>query len=137
MTISDFIPAVSTAVFKEHKVLIVLRATGAAKGKWSLPGGHIKTGETPEIAAEREVHEETGIACKIISDVTSLQIPVSDNRTYHLSVYSGIWISGQITAASDAADAKWIDPSDLSTLPVTDNLESIVQKACSTILDHQ
>jgi len=32
---------------------------------WSLPKGHIEEGETPEIAAIREVHEETGIESEI------------------------------------------------------------------------
>ena len=32
---------------------------------WSLPKGHIEEGETPEEAALREVHEETGIQSKI------------------------------------------------------------------------
>ncbi len=137
MPSSDLIPAVSTAVFKEDKVLIVLRAKGAAKDRWSLPGGHIKSNETPETAAAREVYEETGITCKIISNVTSLQIPVADNVIYHLSVFSGMWEAGQIKAASDAADAQWIDPSGLSGLPSTDNLESIVNNARNTILDRQ
>ena len=32
---------------------------------WSLPKGHIETGETPEVAAIREVKEETGIESEI------------------------------------------------------------------------
>jgi mutator protein MutT len=32
---------------------------------WSLPKGHIETGETPEQAAVREVKEETGIESQI------------------------------------------------------------------------
>ncbi len=32
---------------------------------WSLPKGHIEEGETPEQAAIREVHEETGIESEI------------------------------------------------------------------------
>ena len=32
---------------------------------WSLPKGHIEAGETPEMAAIREVQEETGIASEI------------------------------------------------------------------------
>jgi 8-oxo-dGTP pyrophosphatase MutT (NUDIX family) len=30
-------------------------------GNWGFPKGHVKTGETPERAAQREVREETGL----------------------------------------------------------------------------
>ncbi|MBV8931693.1 MAG: NUDIX domain-containing protein, partial [Kutzneria sp.] len=32
---------------------------------WSLPKGHIEFGETAELTAVREVHEETGISAKL------------------------------------------------------------------------
>ena len=35
-------------------------------GKWAAPGGHIEPTETPEEAAAREVHEETGINPRLI-----------------------------------------------------------------------
>ena len=31
---------------------------------WELPGGFIEAGETPEIAALRELEEETGLVCQ-------------------------------------------------------------------------
>jgi len=34
---------------------------GRKDGLWSLPGGHIEEGETPEVAAVRELEEETGL----------------------------------------------------------------------------
>src|SRR6476660_942613 len=30
-------------------------------GQWALPGGQIESGETPEVAALREIHEEVTI----------------------------------------------------------------------------
>ncbi len=46
---------------EEGRVLILLRPKNMkwAPGKWALPGGHIEEGETPMMAAVREVREET------------------------------------------------------------------------------
>lgn len=130
------IPAVSAAIFRDKKVLIVLRSKGAAKNKWSLPGGHIIDGETAENAAEREVMEETGINCLIVSPVTQLDIPVTVSKRYRLSVFCGLWQSGEITASSDAADARWIEPDLLNTVTTTDNLSDIIQNAHKLILNY-
>ncbi|WP_372612438.1 NUDIX domain-containing protein [Aquicoccus sp.] len=49
---------------RQGRVLMQLRDAVpgiVAPGKWSLFGGGIEPGETPEAAARREFHEETGI----------------------------------------------------------------------------
>jgi 8-oxo-dGTP pyrophosphatase MutT (NUDIX family) len=44
-------------------VVLTRRAMGLRKhgGQWALPGGGLDPGETPEIAALRELHEEVGL----------------------------------------------------------------------------
>lgn len=58
------------------KVLVIFR-----RGAWDLPKGKIDEGETPEIAAIREVNEETGLI-----DVT-LGAPITE--TYHTYTLKG------------------------------------------------
>src|SRR5687768_7454292 len=45
-------------------VLLTRRAAALSShaGQWALPGGRIESGETPEAAALREMHEEVGLA---------------------------------------------------------------------------
>lgn len=54
---------VTVVLYKDlgHRFLIGRRRYEPAKGQWCLPGGHIEPGETPQQAAIRELHEETGI----------------------------------------------------------------------------
>ena len=51
-------------VIRDNKVLLVRHTYGAYRGKLLIPGGHIKHGEMPEVAAAREVFEETGIVAE-------------------------------------------------------------------------
>lgn len=52
------------AVIYQSQILMV-RHVHDGRDYWTLPGGGIEPGETPEQAAEREVLEETGIAVTV------------------------------------------------------------------------
>ncbi|MBR4083172.1 MAG: NUDIX domain-containing protein [Lachnospiraceae bacterium] len=54
----------SCIVIKDDKVLLVKHTYGAAKGKYLIPGGFSEEGEMPQMTAEREVLEETGVKVK-------------------------------------------------------------------------
>lgn len=54
----------SCIVIKDEKVLLVKHTYGAAKGKYLIPGGFSEEDEMPQITAEREVLEETGVTVK-------------------------------------------------------------------------
>ena len=53
--------AVSAAILRDGKVLVVRRARKPALGVYTLPGGVVEAGETLEQAVVREVKEETAL----------------------------------------------------------------------------
>src|SRR5271165_7674194 len=53
--------AVSAAIFRDGRVLIVRRARPPAHGLYTLPGGGVELGETLEQAVIREIREETAL----------------------------------------------------------------------------
>ena len=60
-------PAAGGIIVKDGKIVTIVR-----KGIPYLPKGHIEKGETPEVAALREVEEETGIGnLKIVKELPS------------------------------------------------------------------
>ncbi len=58
------LPVVSTILEKDRNILLVKRGNKPYKGMWCLPSGFAETGETIEIAALRELEEETGVKSK-------------------------------------------------------------------------
>src|ERR1700679_2803108 len=58
--------AVSAAIFRDGKILLVRRAKSPANGFYSLPGGRVEFGESLHTALHREVDEETGLKIEIV-----------------------------------------------------------------------
>jgi len=71
-------PAAGGVVMIDNQFVAIER-----NGIPDLPKGHIEKGETPEVAAQREVEEETGI--------TDLDIIRELPTTWHCYLLNGIW----------------------------------------------
>lgn len=56
-------PAIAAAVIvHDGRVLLVKRRVAEGMLSWQFPAGTIEDGESPDVAAVREAHEETGLA---------------------------------------------------------------------------
>ena len=53
--------AVVAVIIRNEKVLLTRRVNMPQQGLWTFPGGFVDAGEDPEVAAERECFEETGL----------------------------------------------------------------------------
>lgn len=111
------IVGVGAVVIYNSKVLLVQRATPPYQGLWCIPGGKVQFGETLQQAAEREIHEETGIIIKAGDPVYSFEI-INTSDPQHPVHYVVIdleasYVSGKIRASSDALDVAWFSKDDL------------------------
>ena len=105
---------VDVVIPSERGVVLVRRGSEPYEGQWALPGGFVEVGETVRQAAVREAAEETGLAVEISRLIDVYSEPDRDPRGHNVSVaFLARVLSGQMQAASDAADVDVLDPASI------------------------
>ena len=130
--------AVSAAIFRDGRVLIVRRGRPPAHGLYTLPGGGVELGETLEQAVVREVREETGLAVAPLALVGFREAIGRDaagkiERHFVILPFAARWIAGEIALNEELAEAQWRRPDELAGLKTTDGLAEIVAAAAERI----
>jgi ADP-ribose pyrophosphatase YjhB (NUDIX family) len=130
--------AVSAAIFRDDRVLIVRRGRPPAHGLYTLPGGGVELGETLEQAVIREVREETGLAIVPLALVGFREAIARDaagrvERHFVILPFVARWVGGEIALSEELAEAHWRKPDELAALKTTEGLADIVAAAAERI----
>ncbi|WP_047309524.1 NUDIX hydrolase [Rhodopseudomonas palustris] len=124
--------AISAAIFRDDRFLLVRRARAPAKGLYSLPGGRVEFGESLEQAVIREVAEETGLSIEIVGFAGRREVlpsPVGAAGHYVIMVFAARWAAGEPQLNDELDDARWIGPDELAAFSTTEGLAELIAGA--------
>ncbi len=104
---------IGAVIIQNGKIALIKRGNEPSKGKWTIPGGLVELGESIETAAIRETKEETCLDVEkpeLIDVVDNVDLDEQSKVKYHYVIidYLVHVKAGNIQAASDAAELRWV-----------------------------
>lgn len=115
-------PAVSAdvvVVSEDHSsMLLIQRKKDPYAGCWALPGGFMEMDESADLAAIRELKEETGLEVSSVQQIGAYSGVDRDprGRVVTVAYFATAKTTDHFAAADDAADARWFSLEELPDL---------------------
>ena len=103
-------------------------------GVWTLPKGHVESGETEDQAAIREIAEETGVDCTIVRLLQRVEYPVfkegswRDKQVAYFLAQAPL-VNPQPRHAEGIRDARWFTPPQALPLIGYAQVREVVRRA--------
>jgi len=121
------------AIIVEHdRVVLVKRAHPPLAGEWSIPGGVLEVGETLREGVVRESREETGLTVEPLDLLGVFDRVLRDDRgavLYHYVLVDFLCkpLAGDLHAAGDAEDARWLTAEEVAALPLAKDTAEVIK----------
>jgi len=113
--------------------LLIGRIDKRGRMLWSLPKGHIESGESPEEAALREVREETGIKSSITRSLGVIDFWfMTEGKRIHKTVHHFLFAekSGKLEAQlSEVDDVKWFPLDEIAKTLAYPDERKLIQRS--------
>jgi 8-oxo-dGTP diphosphatase len=118
------IVGIGVVIVRDCMIALIKRGNEPSKGKWTIPGGLVELGESIETAVIREAREET---CLEVENPQLLDVVGNVDRDEYSKVkYHYVIIDylvhvkgGNIQAASDAEELRWVAFDEVETYNLT------------------
>ena len=117
---------VCAVIRKDDKIFATQRGYGEFKDGWEFPGGKVESGETPQQALKREIHEELDTEINVGDQIETVEY---DYPEFHLSMQC-FWcnvVSGKLTLL-EAEDARWLTKDTIESVDWLPADKELVQK---------
>lgn len=110
--------------------------------RWQLPKGIIDAGETPEVAALREVREEAGIETELLEKIETIEYWYYGTKNgervrFHKLVHFYLlkYISGDVSDHDhEVVEARWVSAETAIRMLTFKNEKAAVEKALKMLL---
>jgi len=126
--------AVSAAIVRDGRILVVRRACAPGIDLFSLPGGVVEAGETLVEAVSREVHEETGLTVAPVALAGHREAIIRDatgrvERHFVILAFACRYVAGEAGPSDEVAEARWVTLDEIAGLATTAGLGEIIAAA--------
>jgi 8-oxo-dGTP diphosphatase len=119
----------------EGRVLLIKRKFEPNKGRWSLPGGLLETGERLVDGARREVREELGVELDVEEQFQVSEELIGDGAgktRFHFILVDFLATmnprDAKVTLNAESESFRWLAPGEAAGLETTENTRAIVLK---------
>jgi 8-oxo-dGTP pyrophosphatase MutT (NUDIX family) len=118
--------AIAVIVDQDGQVLLLKRDNRSrlGAGLWGFVGGHIRPGETPQAAMQRELLEELGDKHEL--ELQESMGPVRDRHyggRFEVHLFHYRWLSGDIRLNHEHSTYVWVNRDDWGNYAVMDGID--------------
>jgi len=99
--------AAISVIERSGEILLIRRGNQPGYGLWSMPGGYVDRGEVVELAAVREVREETGLEVEFEQLIGLFSEP---GHPVMVAAFAMREVGGLLVAGDEALDVGFFSP---------------------------
>ncbi|MGH8888429.1 MAG: NUDIX hydrolase [Acidothermaceae bacterium] len=122
-----------------RRAALIARHDRRGRLVWSLPKGHVEPGETPEIAAVREIAEETGIEGRVVAPLGTIDFWfVAEGRRVHKTVHHYLLLAegGELSDEDiEVVEVAWVPLDQLADKLAYDDERRLVDQVPRLLAD--